>query len=395
MPQRDRRTTRRAPYACALALAVATSACGAAATPRTTPEVAPPVVEAKDPNTPRIALKGEAVLLDGAPTGDVGAAVQAGRATKLEALFSSLKERKEAFAAAHPSEPFQGRCHIELDAQAADPVWRSVVITAFFAGFTTMTLETAGAKADIRASIPLPPERGGPTKPIMLTVRQGKVEVLWLAPGSGGRRLEAVRPAAAGADGSFDLGELSGGLQKECGAAGGPCFDVISLRTLAPLSFGELVALARVVKPMWGGSEPTPVFDFMRGTSLAGSGEAAGGPGMADSTGRVDPGDVKRVVKANFNKFVACYNEGLKRIPSLAGRVAVKFVIDPDGRVAEASSVTSDASTSGSGAPKGMVTTLADEKVVACVLEAYRGLTFPRPQGGRAVVIYPIELGTR
>jgi hypothetical protein len=376
----------------AAGLALSAIACASSETVVVEPGPAPPPkVEVNA--EPQITLKGEAVMLDGAQVGDISAALKEGRPMKIDALYARLKERREAWASAHPHETYAGRCRIELDPQTPDAAWRSVVITAFFSGHTAMTIACPGTSADIRASIPLPPERGGPTRPIMLTVRPSRFEAVWIGATKSSRRLEAPRHTeAAAANGSHDLRELSEALRKECGASPGPCFDVIGLRTLAPLSFGELVAVALVIKPVWGGSEPAPVFDFMRGTTLAGSSESAGGPGVPTGSGRIEPGEVQRVVRANFNKFVTCYKEGQTRDPKLAGRVVVRFVIDPTGHVPEASSVTSESGHGGAAGSAVSVTSLPDPKVVACVVEAYRSLTFPAPQGGRAIIAFPIEL---
>jgi hypothetical protein len=377
-----------------VALLLGAGACGAAETqePQAPDEGSKPAGKPIDPDEPRLTMKGESVLVDGAPSGTASDAVKDGRPVRIEVLAHILEGRKKAWMDKNPSKDFPGRCRLDLDAQAPDAVWRSIVMTAFFAGYNRMTLESAGKEVQIRAAIPLPPERGGPQRPLQIAVRTDSFDVLWLSPKDAGKQKAAPRRPVEAGSGPVDLPNLSEVLKNECASAGQPCFDVISLRSTAPLAFGELLGVVRAVQPVWKVPEAAPLFDFMRGTSLTGLPE--GSSQALTGTGRIDPNEVRRVVKANFDKFTACYQEGLKRDPKIAGRVAVQFLIEPDGRVSEASSVTSPPSSGGGGAPE-LVTTLNDKKVVGCILDAYKKLVFSKPQGGRVPVVYPIELGSK
>jgi hypothetical protein len=93
-------------------------------------------------------------------------------------------------------------------------------------------------------------------------------------------------------------------------------------------------------------------------------------------TGALPPEVVKRIVRANFPRFRACYQKGLMFDPALAGTVTTKFVIDPTG------AVESPANEGG---------TLASPQVKACVLGVYRTLSFPEPEKGKVTVSYSIE----
>ncbi|MCA9597254.1 MAG: AgmX/PglI C-terminal domain-containing protein [Myxococcales bacterium] len=84
---------------------------------------------------------------------------------------------------------------------------------------------------------------------------------------------------------------------------------------------------------------------------------------------------IQRIVRQNFGRFRMCYENGLKSNPNLAGRVAVRFVINRDGAVTQASNGGSD---------------LPDSGVVGCVVSAYYGLSFPAPKDGIVTVNYPI-----
>ncbi|MEZ4300310.1 MAG: AgmX/PglI C-terminal domain-containing protein [Polyangiaceae bacterium] len=92
-------------------------------------------------------------------------------------------------------------------------------------------------------------------------------------------------------------------------------------------------------------------------------------------SGRLPPEAIQRIIRQNFGRFRTCYQDGLKRNPSLEGRVTVRFVIGRDGSVA---------STSASGS------TLPDAGVVSCVARAFYGISFPQPEGGIVSVVYPI-----
>ena len=72
-----------------------------------------------------------------------------------------------------------------------------------------------------------------------------------------------------------------------------------------------------------------------------------------------------------------CYERGLAKNPSLAGRATVKFVIGRDGSVAVAEDGGSD---------------LQDAGVVACIVKSFADLSFPKPEGGIVTVVYPLVL---
>jgi hypothetical protein len=376
------------------ALLLGAGACGTVETqePQTVDNGAKPAEKPINPDEPRLTMRGESVLVDGSPSGSASEAVIEGRPVKIEVLAHILEGRKKAWLDKNPSKEFHARCRIDLDGQTPDAVWRSIVMTAFFAGYNRIALESEGREVPLRASIPLPPERGGPQRPLQIAVRTDRFDALWLSPKDAGKQKAAPRRAAPPSGGQADVPELAEVLKSECASAGSPCFDVISLRSTAPLAFGELVGVVRAILPVWKAPEPAPLFDFMRGTAITGLPEAHSG--TAAGTGRIEPNEVRKVVRANFDKFTACYQEGLKRDPNLGGRVAVQFVIEPDGRVSEASSVAAPPSSGGGGATE-LVTTLNDKKVVGCILDAYRKLVFPKPQGGRVPVVYPIELGSK
>ncbi len=92
--------------------------------------------------------------------------------------------------------------------------------------------------------------------------------------------------------------------------------------------------------------------------------------------GRLPADVIQSVVRKRFSTFRTCYEEGLRKDPTLKGRVAVRFVIDLDGRVSSASDARSD---------------LPDATVLRCITDTVRELVFPKPEGGIVTVVYPIE----
>ncbi|MDC3956036.1 AgmX/PglI C-terminal domain-containing protein [Polyangium jinanense] len=97
--------------------------------------------------------------------------------------------------------------------------------------------------------------------------------------------------------------------------------------------------------------------------------------GSTTVSGRMPPEVIQRIVRQNFGRFRLCYENGLRSNPTLAGRVAARFVIGRDGSVVSVANGGSD---------------LPNADVVACVIRAFQGLSFPQPEGGTITVVYPI-----
>ena len=83
------------------------------------------------------------------------------------------------------------------------------------------------------------------------------------------------------------------------------------------------------------------------------------------------------VVRQHIQEVKRCDDTQLEKTPSLSGKVQVRFVVVPDGTVAESSIV--ESSRGNADAEK-------------CIEKAARGWQFPKPQGGRLVVVYPFVL---
>jgi hypothetical protein len=96
--------------------------------------------------------------------------------------------------------------------------------------------------------------------------------------------------------------------------------------------------------------------------------------GSTSVQGRLPPEVIQRIVRQNFGRFRLCYENGLRKDPSLAGKVTVSFEIARDGSTTKISAQS----------------TLPDAAVVSCVTSAFKGLSYPQPEGGIVKVTYPI-----
>jgi hypothetical protein len=180
------------------------------------------------------------------------------------------------------------------------------------------------------------------------------------------------RELASGNDDLNAKGNMWGTTIGEAGGAGGLALIGIGEGGGGP---GEGIGVGRV---------GTVGHDFTGGTGH--SGAFVGGrhqvkapavmrTGTLIASGRLPPEVIQRVVRQNFGRFKACYENGLRGNPNLQGRVAVRFVIGHDGAITSAANGGSD---------------LPDAGVVSCVTRAFYGLSFPQPENGIVTVTYPI-----
>ena len=85
--------------------------------------------------------------------------------------------------------------------------------------------------------------------------------------------------------------------------------------------------------------------------------------------------EVQAVIRANLNQIRHCYEQLLQRSPSAQGKVKVKFVVQPNGRVGSAKIVSSD---------------INDSVMRGCVTGKVKRWNFPKPRGGQSVTVnYP------
>jgi hypothetical protein len=85
------------------------------------------------------------------------------------------------------------------------------------------------------------------------------------------------------------------------------------------------------------------------------------------SADQLSAGEVQSVVTANRAGMKACYEQARRAVPDLHVRLRVHLVVEPSGHVSRA---TDDAPDAGTDAPTAAVR--------ACVLDIFRGATFPK-----------------
>lgn len=131
-----------------------------------------------------------------------------------------------------------------------------------------------------------------------------------------------------------------------------------------------------------------------RGTSLGGdpslSASTSGGSGSFGTTGggtatmgstpvivgALDRSLVDAVLKRNLAQIRYCYQRELTKNPQLAGRIAVRFTIAPDGSVSSAEIAES---------------TMDNELVPTCLTGRFLRFVFPAPRNQKPVIVtYPI-----
>jgi hypothetical protein len=116
---------------------------------------------------------------------------------------------------------------------------------------------------------------------------------------------------------------------------------------------------------------------------------------LESTVGRIPAAALQRAIRAGSDAFRKCQESGLRRDPSRRGVVRVRFVVGPDGSVREAADAAREPpdplawSTAASAQP------LRDPAVSACVIDAFRKLVFPKPEGGAFQTTWSIELGAR
>jgi len=123
------------------------------------------------------------------------------------------------------------------------------------------------------------------------------------------------------------------------------------------------------------GSVPTRVSDRVDPLTPDEPTVSAGGC-VDDDVARLSQAKVREVVSTSYDQLQACYGQALMRDHKAAGKVTFEFVIGRKGSVSEA--WVSDA-------------TLRDCAAIHCMLDKFRGLSFPEPVGRSVRVIYPIS----
>jgi hypothetical protein len=99
--------------------------------------------------------------------------------------------------------------------------------------------------------------------------------------------------------------------------------------------------------------------------------------GLKTASDNVSRDAIKHIVRRHFERFRLCYAEGLARDPHLAGRVAVRLVLDHHRRPTSVSSVSD----------------VGDSSVVTCVEATFQAMHFPAPSSDEsASAVYLLVL---
>jgi hypothetical protein len=117
-----------------------------------------------------------------------------------------------------------------------------------------------------------------------------------------------------------------------------------------------------------GGAAPVSV-------ALEFSARTGGGPpDAAPAGGSIDGESLRKVLRDHAGEIQKCYEQELAQDGLLEGKVTLRWTVQPDGSV-------SNASVDEAG------TTLRNRKVQDCMLARVAGWRFPKPKGGGAAVI--------
>jgi TonB family protein len=111
---------------------------------------------------------------------------------------------------------------------------------------------------------------------------------------------------------------------------------------------------------------------YGRGSGSRRQGEPDVIPGQLKVDGSLNKEIVKRIIRRHLNEVKYCYEQEVPKKPDLGGRIMVQFTIAASGQV-----TASDLENS----------TLGNERVENCTLQAVRRWEFPKPLGGGTVTV--------
>ncbi len=96
-------------------------------------------------------------------------------------------------------------------------------------------------------------------------------------------------------------------------------------------------------------------------------------PTAAGGSGLMDPGQVAKVVNQKIGAIKGCYEQALKRDPTLQGKVTIQFTIAGSGKVTSAKATVNE----------------LGAQVASCMVSAFLRFRFPPPDGGTVTFAYP------
>jgi hypothetical protein len=94
-------------------------------------------------------------------------------------------------------------------------------------------------------------------------------------------------------------------------------------------------------------------------------------------TGSLATDEVSGALAPKHEAFARCFATRTRRLPMLAGRVTLAFRVAIDGRVAQVHPIDS---------------TVGHREVERCIVDVAASVRFPRPHGGTADFVWPLEM---
>jgi biopolymer transport protein ExbD len=88
---------------------------------------------------PMVAVTGTQILVDGVPAGNVNSIVEANRLSRVDELFSVLKNKRELWKQINPGREFPGVAVVQCDREVQALVVKSVFQTSAYAGYPNIS----------------------------------------------------------------------------------------------------------------------------------------------------------------------------------------------------------------------------------------------------------------
>jgi hypothetical protein len=320
--------------------------------------------------TPLIVVTDASITLDGVAVGDPRSIDATGRMKRIDELFNRLKERKEAYATAHPGAAAPSGQWLDLRPGASTLGAASALLTGAFAGYLAVHIKTPEGWLEARYSLPVP---AGATPGVVHTrlaalLDADGVAVTWQSD----KACDAVPQ-----DARLSKGGLDAYLEKACASAGGRCFDVASLSVESKGAPADIVDALRALRRHDAGP-----FSF----SLSVHGGDKGGEGAPrhfcgqprEMSGGLSSEQVRKVVMSHTGALRACYESVARTNLELRGGVTIAWQIDESGSVTSASVAQ---------------TTLNNPPVEGCILRQVRSWTFPPSIAPTTIAGFPFRFG--